>query len=57
MTTMLLAKPLTPTDRPALHGWPYDEIAQILSIPIGTVMSRIHRGRALMRQHLSGVRS
>jgi len=40
-----------------LQEFTYEEIAQILSIPIGTVMSRIHRGRALMRQHLSGVRS
>ena len=31
----------------------YEEIARALSIPIGTVMSRIHRGRALMRAALS----
>jgi RNA polymerase sigma-70 factor (ECF subfamily) len=32
----------------------YQEIAQVLDVPIGTVMSRIHRGRAALRQALSG---
>jgi len=35
----------------------YDEIARVLGIPIGTVMSRIHRGRSLLREALSSLRA
>jgi RNA polymerase sigma-70 factor, ECF subfamily len=33
----------------------YKEIAEALSIPMGTVMSRLHRGRALLRAELSAM--
>jgi len=32
----------------------YAEIAATVGIPVGTVMSRIHRGRALLREALGG---
>lgn len=35
-----------------LEGFSYKEIADILDIPIGTVMSRLHRGRKAMQKRL-----
>jgi RNA polymerase sigma-70 factor (ECF subfamily) len=36
-----------------MQDFTYEEIAGILKIPIGTVMSRIHRGRRLLRAALA----
>ncbi|MBW8173829.1 RNA polymerase sigma factor SigE [Ornithinimicrobium sp. Arc0846-15] len=49
---------LTPQFRAAvvlcdIEGYSYEEVAQTLGIKLGTVRSRIHRGRAQLRQTLA----
>ncbi len=37
-----------------LEGFKYEEMAKILDIPIGTVRSRLHRARHMLKEKLSG---
>ena len=36
-----------------VEGFSYKEIAEVIGVPAGTVMSRLHRGRKLLRESLS----
>ncbi len=38
-------------------GLPYDEIATTTDVPVGTVRSRIHRGRRILRSRLEDMRA
>jgi RNA polymerase sigma-70 factor, ECF subfamily len=37
-----------------VEGYPYHEIAERLGVPLGTVTSRLHRGRMKIRRKLAG---
>jgi len=36
-----------------IEGYPYREIAEIMGTPVGTVMSRLHRGRKRIREQIT----
>lgn len=36
-----------------MEGMPYEKIADLLSLPVGTVRSRLHRGREELKRRLA----
>jgi RNA polymerase sigma-70 factor (ECF subfamily) len=36
-----------------IEGYPYRDVARMLNVPIGTVMSRLHRARTMLRKRLA----
>ncbi len=36
-----------------VEGYPYRDVSEMLGVPIGTVMSRLHRARGMLRQRLA----
>jgi len=39
-----------------VNGYDYSEIAEIMGVSVGTVKSRIHRGRLVLRTALTPMR-
>jgi RNA polymerase sigma-70 factor (ECF subfamily) len=39
-----------------VEDYSYDEIAEIVKLPLGTVKTYIHRARAELRDHLAGIK-
>jgi len=40
-----------------IEGLSYEEISHLLNCPVGTVMSRLHRARLLLKKKLKGIRT
>jgi RNA polymerase sigma-70 factor, ECF subfamily len=40
-----------------IEEWSYEEVAHKMRCPVGTVRSRLHRGRQLLRQHLCAMQA